>query len=283
MICEKIDLYKYFGVERKSDGGFLKTYVREVISEIKPKLRPAMLVIPGGAYCMLSEREGEPVALEYMLHGYSSFVLQYSVHTKFPIPLLEACMAVIYLRKHAKMYCIDESHIAAIGFSAGGHLAMMLVNFCEDKEIKKILKEDSSFAKISALILSYPVVSLLTYAHTGSRDIITGGDKQLCERLSMEKHITENSPPTFIWHTVTDDCVQVENSFMLAAAYKKAGVPFALHLFENGEHGSSLCNNEIHDQTTKDYALENNSKWFDLSLDWLSEHGFTVRISDEIF
>ena len=88
--------------------------------------------------------------------------------------------------------------------------------------------------------------------------------------------MTENSPPAFIWHTVTDDCVPVENSLMLADAYKKAGIPFALHLFERGEHGLSLCNEEVHDQTPKDYKFKNIGKWFDLSLDWLSEHEFTL-------
>ena len=276
MICDNIDLYKYFGIDRKTDGGYITTYVRDRIGEIIPKIRPAMLVIPGGGYSMLSERESEPVALQYMLHGYSAFVLQYSVNTKYPIPLLEACMAVVYLRENAERFFIDKNKIAAIGFSAGGHLAAMLANIYAEKEIEDDLREKTAYAKISALVLSYPVVSLTTHAHIGSRDIITGGDKRLYERLSMEKHVTENSPPAFIWHTVTDDCVPVENSLMLADAYKKAGIPFALHLFERGEHGLSLCNEEVHDQTPKDYKFKNIGKWFDLSLDWLSEHEFTL-------
>ena len=283
MICDKIDLYKYFGIERKSDGGYIKTYVRDSIGEIKPKTRPAMLVIPGGGYFMLSEREGEPVALKYMSYGYSSFVLQYSVNTKYPVPLLEACMAVVYLRENSARFFIDTNYIAAIGFSAGGHLAAMLANLYKEKEIMEILKDKTELAKVSALILSYPVVSMTRNTHCGSRDIITGGDEQLRDRLSIENRITEDSPPTFIWHTVADDCVAVENSLMLANALRKKGVPFAFHLFEKGGHGLSLCNEEVHNQTAEDYARDKNGKWFDLSLDWLSEHGFTVKINNEIF
>ena len=40
----------------------------------------AMLVIPGGGYgCVCSDREGEPIGLGFMSHGYNAFVLQYNV------------------------------------------------------------------------------------------------------------------------------------------------------------------------------------------------------------
>lgn len=57
--------------------------------EIKPRIRPAMLIMPGGAYCMCSDREGEPVAIKFLDAGFVSFVLSYSVKTCYPTPLIK--------------------------------------------------------------------------------------------------------------------------------------------------------------------------------------------------
>lgn len=278
MIYEKIDLYKYFNIERKSGAdGYLTAYCREDVSGIGSRKRPAMLVIPGGGYWVVAEKESEPVALKYLYAGYSVFLLKYSCRTKFPVPLLEACMAVIYIRENAQKYFVDEEHIAAIGFSAGAHLAGMLGNMYREREIKSILKEKTELAGISALVLSYPVVSMTDFTHEGSRDLLTEKDGSLYERLSVQNRITKDSPPAFIWHTVTDDCVSVENSLMLARAYRAAGVRFALHLFEDGVHGLSLCDTESNNFSEVMPHVSHAGKWFELSLEWLAEHGFTVK------
>ena len=71
MIIERIDLYEYYGKERGSvNGGYLTVYARTESKEIKPRIRPAMLIMPGGAYCMYSDREGEPVAIKFLDAGF---------------------------------------------------------------------------------------------------------------------------------------------------------------------------------------------------------------------
>ena len=118
MIYEKIDLYDYFSVPRNgSKGGELTVYVREKYTEIKDRIRPAMLVIAGGGYNIVSERESEPVALEFLHAGFSAFSLRYSVNTPFPAPLLEAGMAMAFIRENAEKYSVDRAHVGAIGFS----------------------------------------------------------------------------------------------------------------------------------------------------------------------
>ncbi len=279
MINEKIDLYEYFGMPHVNKGGYLQTFVPHKSSELEPKLRPVMLVIPGGAYKMLSEREGEPVALKFMANGYSSFVLEYSIETPYPVPLLEACMAVIYIRENAEKYSVDAAHVGAVGFSAGGHLAGMLANIYDEKEIVDILGKRAALARLDAVILSYPVVTLYESTHGDTRSVITGGDAKLRDKLSIEKRVNKNSVPAFIWHTVEDDCVPVENSMLLAEAYKKANVPFALHLFEKGWHGLSICSAETHNQTENDEYLAHVGKWFYLAVDWLASRGFCVSVA----
>lgn len=272
MIHRVIDLYGYFGAERKgNEGGYLTVYARTESREISKIKRPAMLVIPGGGYWMLSDREAEPVALKFLGKGFAAFVLSYSVQTKYPAPLAEAEMAVAYIRKNAEEYNIDGERICAVGFSAGGHLTGLLATVKEDEVIAG---ESLESVKPNAVVLSYPVVTMGELTHEGTRDVITGGDKALREKLSVEKRADERSVPAFIWHTMEDDCVPVENSMMLADAYRRNRVPFGLTIFEKGHHGLSLADDETCRFSDGQKHLYRAGKWVELALDWLSARGF---------
>ena len=91
-------------------------------------IRPAMLVVPGGGYQYCSDREGEPVALAYMAQGFNAFVLRYTADATTPIDkaLQDGTAAMDYLRANAAELEIDPQQIAAVGFSAGGHLVASL-------------------------------------------------------------------------------------------------------------------------------------------------------------
>lgn len=276
MTYEVIDLYDYNKIDRGgTNGGYLTVYARTESAEMKKRIRPAMLIIPGGAYSMISDR-GEPVAIQYLNNGYCAFTLSYSTHTKYPVPLIEAMLAVSFIRANAEKYNIDKNKMCALGFSAGGHLAGLLSTVQEDEAalIGKTVKE----IKPDAAILSYPVVTMGEYTHGGTRSNITGKELALYDKLSVEKRVDKNAPPAFIWHTFEDNCVPVENSLMLASAYREAGVPFALHIFEHGGHGLSLSNDETCDFTEEQKNLYYIGKWFELSLDWLKARGMKTKV-----
>jgi acetyl esterase/lipase len=237
-----------------------------------------MLVVPGGGYCMVSEREGEPVAIRFLSKGYCTFVLDYSVHTAYPTPLIEAAMAMAFIRENAEKYCIDPHHVAAVGFSAGGHLVGMLATMFDDEYVKKTLKKRAELVRPDAVLLSYAVLETGEYTHFDTANIISGGDEKLRAYLSPVERVTKNSVPAFIWHTVTDTCVPVECSLDMALAYRKANVPFELHVFEEGIHGRSLATIETEPSEEMLLRHAHLSCWVDLSLTWLSRHGFAVHI-----
>ena len=87
--------------------------------------RPAVLILPGGAYYGVSFREGEPIAFRFLSAGVAAFVLTYSVGEKaaFPKPLIDVALAMKYIKKHAEEFYVDEKRVFVAGFSAGGHLA----------------------------------------------------------------------------------------------------------------------------------------------------------------
>lgn len=86
------------------------------------------------------------------------------------------------------------------------------------------------------------VISMGPNTHGGSRKNLLGDtpSPELLELLSNEKQVTRETPPCFIWHTWEDSGVKVENSLDFAAALRKNGAPFDLHIYQKGGHGMGL-------------------------------------------
>ena len=282
MQYEKIDLYAVNQLARgKAPKGYLYAYVPHQMWEIKKKVRPAVIVCPGGGYEFWSEREGEPVALRFLSAGYAAFVLDYDLNTPHPEPLFQACMAIKYLRENADKYGIEKDLIASVGFSAGGHLAGSFGTLYGEEEITSRLGVSKEQLRPDAVILSYPVITTEEgVTHEGTKSVITGGKAELIKKLSLENAVDAQSSPAFIWHTRTDTCVPVENSYRMALAYQQAGVPYELHIFEHGCHGLSVADQEVFDDGNEN-ILPEVAVWLPLALTWLKGRGFVVKTKNE--
>ncbi len=210
-------------------------------------IRPSVVICPGGAYRFRSERERDPVALHFLNMSYNVFILDYSVlsEAKQFNPLLEASDALIKIRDHATQWMCDPTRIAILGFSAGGHLAASLAILHNHPVVTSRQTVVDENNKPDAAILCYPVISGGEYAHQESFSWVSGGNEEHRKLLSLENQVTPATSPLFIWHTVSDPSVPVENSLLLAMALQKAKVPYALHLFESGDHGLSMCTEEV--------------------------------------
>lgn len=277
MYCETIDLYRYFNVARTAgEGGRLTAMVRATKCDAATKLRPAVLVIPGGGYHFISEREGEPVAMRFLEQGYSAFILEYSVKTAYPVPLIEAGMAMAYIRENAERFGIDAAHVCAVGFSAGGHLTGMLATMFDDENLKRELGTKAELVRPDAAVLSYPVITTGMNTHGRTASEISGGDEALRKQLSLETRVTDRSVPAFVWHTYEDGAVPVVNSLLLADAYRRNGVPFELHIFEKGWHGLSVASAET-DSEENLPKIEHVAVWTELTFSWMKQRGFAVK------
>lgn len=263
MFYEKISL---------GEGAGVTVFARSVNPENTPKRRPALLLIPGGGYNMISFREGEPVALRFLAEGFAVFLLEYPVQTAYPAPLAAAAAALRFLRANAEKYAVDPAHIAAAGFSAGGHLTALLGTMSEE-DFRFFPKTE----RPAAILLGYPVVSTGAYTHEESAAYISGGDQALRARLSAETRVTAESSPAFLWHTCEDGLVPAENTLLFAEAYRRAGVPFELHLFERGGHGLSTVDAEVSDGGYPAVVTESAGQWLPLAFAWLRGRGFCVR------
>lgn len=205
-----------------------------------------VIVLPGGGYTGRADHEGGMIARMYNEVGISSFVLNYRVAPyHHPAELYDAQRAVRLVRHRAAEYGIDPYKIAVLGFSAGGHLA---VNTCElfDAGMTGGDEIDRESSRPDAGIFCYPVVTLIGRTHAGSRDNLLGEnpDPALLRKLSGECSVPDDMPPAFIWHTVTDDGVDVTNSLNLAIAMHEKNIGYEMHIYPHGGHGLGLAEND---------------------------------------
>ena len=221
-------------VRRVDDNSY---YLEEYILQ-DGKKHPFALICPGGAYeSVASFVEGRPYAQELNRRGYSAFIVHYRYKEKgrFPIPQEDVVRALTYILQRAEEWNLETKNYSLWGASAGGHLAASMG------------REDIGFAKYglpspSAITLSYPVITMGDKTHLGSRANLLGPNptEDNISWTSVEKHITEKYPPTFIWYGDADSTVNPINSQMLAEALKENNVPYVLREYKNVEHGAGL-------------------------------------------
>lgn len=239
--------HKVINIEVDGCTATLTTYLLDNSKEMDiNRKRPMILICPGGGYSFVSSREAEPIAIQMLAMGFHAAILRYSVApAKFPTALVQLSKAVAYIRdNHEEMNVLKDKIIVA-GFSAGGHLAASLGTFWHEQFLNDIMGVSQEQYKPNGLILSYPVITSGEFAHRGSfQSLLPDNKEELLDKVSLEKQVSEHTPPTFLWHTFEDGSVPVENSLLFASALRKCNVPFELHIYPRGGHGLALANEE---------------------------------------
>lgn len=227
-----------------------------------------VLVCPGGGYGHLATHEGETIGEFFAARNISAAVLKYRIAPRYkhPAPLADVSRAMRTLRFRAGEWRFDPHKLAVMGFSAGGHLASTLSTHFDAGDAGAADPIDKQSSKPDASVLCYPVITLKPpHAHMGSRNNLVGTDapQALVDALSNDEQVTAQTPPTFLFHTVDDGAVPVENALLYAGALRKHGVAFEMHLYEKGRHGVGLASD--------DPRL---AGWSDLLVAWLRARGW---------
>lgn len=231
----------------------------------EPTNASAMVIFPGGGYGGLATHEGKGYADWLVTNGISCFVVKYRLGSqgyRHPAMLNDAARAVRLVRARAEEWKIDPKRVGVIGSSAGGHLVSTLITHFDSGKTEANDPVERESSRPDLAILCYPVITLTgKNTHLGSKKNLLGEDPdpELVKNLSNETQVTSNTPPCFVWHTWEDKGVKVENSLEFAAALRRAGVPFDLHVFQNGPHGIGTANNH---------------PWTRDCIYWLRAHGF---------
>jgi len=210
----------------------------------------AVVVCPGGGYSgRATGHEGQQIAEWLNARGIHAFILKYRTAGESKItpplqpgPMLDVQRAVRTVRAKAGEYGVNPERIVVWGFSAGGHLASTAATHFDDGKADAADPIEKASCRPDFAILAYPVVSMGPVTHGGSKNNLLGPkpDENLVEFYSNEKQVTAKTPPTFLFHTVEDKAVPIENSRLFKAACERAGVPVELVEYEKGSHGVGL-------------------------------------------
>lgn len=209
----------------------------------------AVLLIPGGGYRhVVVDKEGYEMARWLTARGFTAFVLFYRLPYDGwaagpDVCLSDAQRAMRLIRHRHTDFAIDPERVAAMGFSAGGHLCADLGTRFAAKTYEPVDDADELSAKPISAAPIYPVVSMsLPDAHPGSRERLLGANPShaLEAAHSPDRNVPADAPPFFILHAEDDDVVPVSNSLLLHAGLKAQKIPVEMHLFEHGGHGFGL-------------------------------------------
>lgn len=228
--------------------------------------RGALIVCPGGGYGRLAPHEGEPVARWLVGLGIAAFVLRYRVAPhRHPVPLGDAQRAIRLVRGRADEWGVAGMSVGILGFSAGGHLSASVGVFNDAGDPANTDAVERASCRPDALVLCYPVITFGEARHQGSTDNLLGPEADAASRatVALERHVSPQTPPTFLWHTADDPSVPVQHSLLFAGALARHGVPFALHVYPQGRHGLGLAGD--------DPVV---GSWTRLCATWLATRGF---------
>lgn len=265
-------IHEIIDIRTEHSEAKLYTYILDNSPEIdRNRKRPTIIICPGGAYGFTSDREAEPIAIKMNAMGFNACVLRYSVSPAvFPTALLELSTAVALIRKNAELWHVDKNKVIVAGFSAGGHLAASLGVFWNRSFLSESLGIPNEEVKPNGILLSYPVITSGTHAHRGSFVALLGENyDSLLDEVSLEKQVTDQTPPTFLWHTFTDEAVPVENSLLFADALLKNKVSLEMHIYPEGAHGLSLGTEETKGKDEEWTLQPEVVNWIEMAGRWI--------------
>jgi len=232
--------------------------------------RGAVLVCPGGAYTHRARHEAAPVARRFNTAGFHAFIVEYRVSPhRYPAALMDISRAIRIVRSRADAWRVLPDKLAVGGFSAGGHLAGCAGTLYDNGDADAGDDLDRFSNRPDALILCYAALTFGEHYHGSSPQRLLGEDASEEEILSISPrhHVTGNTPPAFLWHTVEDKSVSVMQSLLFAQALQEHGVPFEMHIFPEGRHGLGLADEgERH--------VPGVDAWPDLCCTWLTRMGW---------
>ena len=250
---------------------FLDVYVADAVGKTA---RKALLIFPGGGYAgVCADREGEPIALAFMPHGFNAFVLHYTVarKRKWPAQLIEAAAAMKHIKDNADRYGIDPGQVFTVGFSAGGHLAAASGVLWKHPAVYEALDMPYGYNKPTGLMAVYAVVSS-EYCQHSFVNLLCKDDpsQEELEPLSIDRQVDADSAPAFIMHTADDEVVTCRHALHLASAYDRVGIPFEMHIYPHAPHGVALANSAT-DLGRADWNDAAIARWVEHAAYW-AEH-----------
>ena len=232
-----------------------------------PKSDSTILIAHGGAFVCHAGHEGFHTALHFAERGFNTAVLTYRLRPySRRDAMADMSRAIRLLRAEKERFGISEQ-VAVLGFSAGGMLSGNCATHYDRGDPNAADPVERCSSRPDAAVICYGAFATVAFPEDVMRSAFGQTDRAEKLYLAPEKNVTPDTPPFFIWQTISDD---PRNAFVLCSALTEAGVPFELHCFETGRHGVGLADGKTDDG----YSDAHLHRWTDLCASWLHVHGF---------
>lgn len=240
---------------------------------VEQQPKPAILLVPGGGFTSIPDKEAEEICLAFFNKGFQTFYLNYHLLIEnqedelMPEPLLDLGRAVKYMKQHKEVLnCSDD--LTIIGLSIGGEIVSLFNSLYQNKKLLKKLDYDSNNLKPTRIILGYPVLNFEDHFPK---------DEQTLNRITAipEKYnnlslVNEDCAPVFLWKTENDQIVDSTTCLQYLIQLAKHDIAFESHIFDYGIHGLGLATEQTADDPLK--IQPHIAHWFDLAIEWINRN-----------
>ncbi|HQH67797.1 MAG TPA: alpha/beta hydrolase [Candidatus Hydrogenedentes bacterium] len=242
------DVKELAGIEYCNIDGISLKLDLALPAEAKGPL-PGLIFIHGGAWASGEREIYHLYTYKFAQQGYAAATISYRLagQAKFPAAVQDVKCAVRWMRANAATYGIDPDHIAVLGGSAGGHLAMMVGYTSDVPEFEGEGGNPGVSSAVQAVVNFYGPYDLTAEIAQNSDDVkgflgVTYEENpDLYLKASPMNYLNAGDPPTLIFHGTIDEVVPVEQSERLAARLGELGIPYTFERFEGWPHTMDLA------------------------------------------
>lgn len=208
---------------------------------------PAVLVIHGGAWRGGNKKDNGGFQNDLARHGFVTISPQYRFCPKetFPAQIHDVKAAVRWLKSNAAKYHVDPERIGAVGFSAGGHLSLMLGLTSEGDGLEGNVKPGDPDSRIKAVVNYFGpsdlgAADMPAVSQPLVKDFLGGTPLEKPEasaKASPLTYVSSDDPPVLTFQGTKDPLVPHSQAIKLTEAMSKAGVPGRVELLIGASHG----------------------------------------------
>ena len=208
--------------------------------------------------------------------GYTAFLITHRAAPRFHYPdaISDVQRAVRFVRLNASKYGIQPDRLGALGGSSGGHLVSLLGTQDGKGDPEASDPADRLSAKVQCVVALFPPTEMTSVGTPLSLGIVvafmgmkppdpkapaSSPDVKFYKEASPLNHVTPDDPPFLLIHGDADKTVPYQQSQLMEAALKKAGVPVKLVILPGLDHGTNSTGWEKID-------------WQGMALDWFEMH-----------
>jgi acetyl esterase/lipase len=208
---------------------------------------PAVLVIHGGAWRQGNKADVRPILPQFVEHGFVAISPEYRLcpQNAFPAQIHDVKAAVRWLKVNAKKYRIDPDRIGAMGFSAGGHLAMMLGLTSPNDGLEGDVSAGAPDSRVKAVVNYFGPTDLAAkdipdICKPWVKDFLGGSPQDrpdAAAKASPLTFVSKDDAPVLTFQGTKDSLVPYTQAIKLAEAMSSAGVPGRVELILGADHG----------------------------------------------